>query len=467
MLVNLLSAVLVTVIQDPQAQPQAARDDAFRYGLQPPPGAVAVVGGLPVPVDLFIDEMASRGTRPDNPNGRDTLNSLIDETLVANEANRRSVVVSDAELDRRITNLDCQLRQHKTCLEAEMRNKGITMDVFRSKLRRQMLLETLTREDQRIPAGQDVSGDQQKVWLKNKRDAAKIEMDRSKLRRGECAVVDGTPLEDRTFVRTLLSSADRKDVRKVNDFLMQYVFAMSLVEQAAGPLTDEDVEREFQERKYEFESNPEYKGIEYEMIVKERTGLDPSALKQSRGFRMNAAISKLSKKLFSPTDVKGYYDGNLAWFGPRYTVRHLLIKGSDRPLRDQSGKALTQPLAQARKQIDGIRRELDQGKRFEDLVQFYSEHLPTRLKGGLLDAFTPKTAPPAFPELGEAVTRLEIGVVSEPILTSAGYHLVKLERTDPAPPVDQVEARIRQHLGTRYFTEAYEKAPKGWDIRID
>jgi parvulin-like peptidyl-prolyl isomerase len=416
---------------------------------------------------VFIDEMAARGTRADNPVGRDTLNSLIDEVLVANEANRRSVVVSEADLDRRIAQLDCQLRQHKTCLDVEMRNKGITMDVFRSKLRKQALLEMLAREDQRIPADQPVSNDQQKVWLKNKRDASKIELDRSKLKRGECALVDGTPIEDRTFVRTLLSAAERKEIRRVSDFLMQYVFAMSLLEQAAGPLTDEDVELEFQERKYEFESNPEYKGIEYEMIVKERTGLDPQALKKSRGFRMNAAVSKLSKKLFSPTDIKGYYDTNLAWFGPRYTVRHLLIKGSDRPLRDQSGKALTQPLAQAKRQIDGIRRELEEGKRFEDLVQFYSEHLPTRLKGGLLESFTPKTAPPAFPELGEAVATLEIGRVSEPILTSAGYHLVKLERTEPAPPVGDVESRIRQHLGSRYFNEAYEKAPKGWDLKLE
>ena len=62
---------------------------------------------------------------------------------------------------------------------------------------------------------------------------------------------------------------------------------------------------------------------------------------------------------------------------------------------------------------------------------------------------------------------LEIGRVSEPILTSAGYHLVRLEKSDPAPPVTEVEARIREHLGHRYFTDAYEKAQKGWDVRVD
>jgi hypothetical protein len=148
-------------------------------------------------------------------------------------------------------------------------------------------------------------------------------------------------------------------------------------------------------------------------------------------------------------------------------VTHLLIKGSDRPLRDQSGKALTQPLAQARQQIEGIRREIDKGKRFEDLVPMYSEHLPSKVRGGRLEAFTPKSAPAAFPELGEAVTRLDIGQVSDPVLTSAGYHLVRVDRIEPAPPVDQVEPAIREKLGQRYFNDAYDKAPKGFDIRVD
>jgi hypothetical protein len=460
----LLFALLTQDAQTPQGQ-----SDAWKAGLPVPPGAVAVVASIPVAIDLFVDEMASRHVRADSPVGRETLSNLVEETLVANEANKRQASVSDAELEKQINLLDCQLRQYKTSLEAEMRSKGVSPEVFRAKLRKQLLLQQLTREDQRIPANQAVGNDQQKVWLKNKRDSAKIELDRSKLKRGEIALVDGVPVEDRVFVRALLTSADKREVRRTVDFLSQYVFGMNLLEQAGMPLTEADVEQEFQERKRIFESNPEYRGIEYEAIVKERTGFDAVALKASRGFRLNAAVSKLARKLFSPTDVKAYYDQNLGWFGPRYTVRHLLIKGTDRPLRDQSGKALTQPLAAAKQQIDGIRREVDKGKRFEDLVPMYSEHLPTKLRGGLLESFPPKGGPglQAFPELGEAVTKLEIGKVSDPILTSAGYHLVKVERVEPPPAIAEVEAEIRAKLGGRYFNDAYEKAPKGFDIRLD
>ena len=136
-------------------------------------------------------------------------------------------------------------------------------------------------------------------------------------------------IEDVVFTRALLSSTERKDVRKIVDFLMQYTFGMHLLEQTGAPLTNADIEQEFEERKRLFETNPEFRGISFESFVQERTGYDPAGLKASRPFRLNAAVTKLGRKLFGPNDVQGYYDLNLAWFGPRYVVRHLLIRGSD------------------------------------------------------------------------------------------------------------------------------------------
>jgi parvulin-like peptidyl-prolyl isomerase len=460
---RLLSALLCCAALGAQA-PQIP-DDAWKGGATVPPGAIAVVAGLPVSIEIFVDEMATRHVRADSAVGRETLANLVDEVLLANEASRRHIVVTDAEVDCAVNQYDCRLKQAKTSLDAEMKSQGISIELFRSKVRIQLVLERLTREDQHIGKNDPVTNEQQKVWLKNKRDASKIELDRSKLTRGECALVDGTPIPDAAFVRALLTSA-RKDVRKVADFMVQFVFAMHLLQQAGVELSDADIEQEFQERKRWFESNPEYRGIEYEAIVKERTGLDAAQLKASRGFRVNAAISKLGRKLFSPTDVKGYYDMNLGSFGPWYTVRHLLIRGSDRTQRDISGK-LIQPLDQARRQIDGIRADMVKGKPFEDLARMYSEHMPSKIRSGLLDPFTPKGAPTSFPELGEAVTKLEIGKVSEPILTSAGYHLVRVERMDPPKPLDQVEPEIRQHLATRYFNDALDKAAKGYDIHLE
>jgi PPIC-type PPIASE domain len=458
-LVLVLAAALGA--QDPQLP-----EDAWKAGVPVPPGAVAVVGGMPVTIDLFVDEMAARYSRSDSGVGRETLASLIDETLVSNEVARRNSTVADADLECKVKQLDCELRRANTSLDAEIRAKGLSIDVFRSKLRKQLLLEQLTREDQKIPATAQVTNEQQKVWLKNKRDSAKIELDRSKLKKGETALVDGTPIEDVVFTRALFSAVERKDVRKVVDFLVQYTFGMHLLEQASSPLTEADIDREYADRKAIFEANSEFRGINFEQFVAERTGFDAAGLKRSRPFRLNAAVTRLGKRMFAPNDVQGYYELNLAWFGPKYVVRHLLIRGSDRQRKHLNGKPM-QTLSQARQQIDGLRGELSKGKRFEDLVQMYSEDFATKLRGGLLDAFPPKSPPQSFPELGEAVTKLEVGRVSDPLLTSAGYHLVRVERMDPPPPVEKVEADIRARLAAKYFSEALEKAPRGYDIRLD
>jgi hypothetical protein len=443
MAVRSIAALLLCACLAAQ-DPQAAQE-AWKFGLPVPPGAVAIVGGLPVTTEVFIDEMAARHSRADSTVGRETLANLVDETLVSNEATRRNASVSDADLECKVKQLDCELKRAKTSLDAEIRAKGITQDVFRSKLRKQLLLEQLTREDQKIPAPSPVTNEQQKVWLKNRREAAKIELDRSKLKHGETAVIDGTPIEDAVFVRALFSAVERNDVRKVADFLVQYTFGMHLLEQSGAPLTEADIEQEYLDRKAIFEGNSEFRGIAFEQFVAERTGFDANGLKRSRPFRLNAAVTKLGRKLFGQTDVQGYYDQNLAWFGPRYVVRHLLIRGSDRPRRQLNGKPM-QSLAQARQQIDGLRGELQKGKRFEDLVQMYSEDFATKLRGGTLEPFPPKAPPAGFPELGEAVTKLEIGRVSDPVLTSAGYHLVRVERMDPPPRLDKVEADSRARV---------------------
>ena len=101
------------------AQDARVRDDAWKGGAPVPPGAVAVIGGLPVPITTFVDEMAARHVRADNSAGRETLSSLIDETLVSNEAERRRSTVADADLDCKVKQLDCELRKARTSLDAD------------------------------------------------------------------------------------------------------------------------------------------------------------------------------------------------------------------------------------------------------------------------------------------------------------------------------------------------------------
>ncbi len=455
--------ILTCLPQDPAGTQQG--EVQWKYGVTPPNGAVAVVDDAVVTMELFLDEMSSHFARPDQPLGRETLNNLVDEILVATEASRRGFQVSDSDVEKETSELEEQLKKSGTSLAAELDKKQVPRAAFQAKLRKTLLLKQLAREDQRIPAPAAVSATHMSVWLKNRRAAAKIEMDRAKLPKGTVANIDGTPLDERTFVAAVLPDANRKDVRDKVEMLMQYVLMMRALEQNQLSLTEADVELEYVDKRRVFESNPQMKGIEYAAFVKERTGLDTDALKQSRAFRLHAAVSKIGRKQFTPADVQAYYDKNIEYFGPRYSVRHLLIRGADNESKDLDGRVLIPTKAKAREQIASIQKELAKGKRFEDLVQIYSEHTPTKFKGGVLDPFTPKTAP--YDSFGEAVKPLKVNDISQPVETPLGFHLLKVEGIQPAPPVQAVESTIRQELGTNYLRELYQKARKGADIRVE
>ena len=54
-----------------------------------------------------------------------------------------------------------------------------------------------------------------------------------------------------------------------------------------------------------------------------------------------------------------------------------------------------------------------------------------------------------------------------PVESPAGVHLIRLDRKDPPPSVEAVEALIRRELGLRRFREAWNAARYGVDVKID
>lgn len=128
----------------------------------------------------------------------------------------------------------------------------------------------------------------------------------------------------------------------------------------------------------------------------------------------------------SEDEVKSHYDENQDRFVTQEQVsaRHILV--------DSEEKALE------------IASEIKAGKSFEDAAKEYST-CPSSQRGGDLGSF-PRGA--MVPEFDTAAFELEIGVVSEPVKTQFGYHLVEVTGKDEATTMsyDEVKPQIYQHL---------------------
>lgn len=118
------------------------------------------------------------------------------------------------------------------------------------------------------------------------------------------------------------------------------------------------------------------------------------------------AVSKAMEQVsVEDKEVEAYYNVNKEQFKEPETViaKHILVETFDK--------------------ANEIKKEISQGMTFEDAAKKYSS-CPSKEQGGNLGRFGKGQM---VPEFEEAAFTLDIGIVSEPVKTQFGYHLIKVE----------------------------------------
>jgi len=148
-------------------------------------------------------------------------------------------------------------------------------------------------------------------------------------------------------------------------------------------------------------------------------------------------------------DVERYYRQNSKRFaGPeRFHLRHILLSLP----KDGGPEQEKEVLEKAQK----LRGQIATGEDFAKLAKSFSQG-PGANDGGDLGWINRGTL---LPELEEAAAKLSVGGVSQPVRTSLGYHLVKLEgkQGGEAPPLEEVAPKIKEDLYARTMEERFQK----------
>lgn len=128
----------------------------------------------------------------------------------------------------------------------------------------------------------------------------------------------------------------------------------------------------------------------------------------------------------------------------QYHARHILIR-----VNDQTSEA------QAKAKAETLRARLAGGAKFEDVVKESSEDLGTQNKGGDLGWFMRDEFGPEF---GGAVAALADNEISQPIHTTAGYHIVQRLGTRETDVSNQSKrAQIQETIGRRKLEEEWNR----------
>jgi peptidyl-prolyl cis-trans isomerase D len=124
----------------------------------------------------------------------------------------------------------------------------------------------------------------------------------------------------------------------------------------------------------------------------------------------------------SDEDAQAYYNMHPKEFldPEKFRLRHILLS-----LPQAADEKTKEQLLQRAQEI---RARIAAGEDFAKVAQEVSEDSATKDRGGDLGLVTRNTVTPA---MDKAVAKLEVGAVSEPVLSGQGYQLIKLEERQP------------------------------------
>ncbi|MBR1683022.1 MAG: peptidylprolyl isomerase [Bacteroidaceae bacterium] len=109
-------------------------------------------------------------------------------------------------------------------------------------------------------------------------------------------------------------------------------------------------------------------------------------------------------------------------------------------------QATPEQQAAAKARIDSIYARLQAGEDFAELAKNTSDDKGTAQRGGTISWIGPKQL---LKEIEDALYAMQVGEVREPLLSTVGWHILKLTDKKPLEPYDTLRPRILQFLETR------------------
>ncbi len=199
---------------------------------------------------------------------------------------------------------------------------------------------------------------------------------------------------------------------------------------------------------------------------KRKLDQQPKVREQIRFQRENllaqAMFEELQKSIkVDDAAVEKYYNEHKSEYEV-LKARHILIRVKSAPMQGIPGKPeLTDEEALAKAQ--SIRKRLDAGEDFATLAKAESDDTGSNAQGGDLGEFRKGMMVPPFEE---AALVAKVGVVTDPVKTPFGYHLIKVE-SHVTKPVAEVRADIEAKVRPELARAAVAAMRKNAVVQID
>jgi peptidyl-prolyl cis-trans isomerase C len=160
--------------------------------------------------------------------------------------------------------------------------------------------------------------------------------------------------------------------------------------------------------------------------------------------------------------LKAYYEAHKSEY-EQIHVHHILIRMQGSPAALLPGqKDLTE--AEALTKVAEIRQKIVQGADFAELARAESNDAGSRPKGGDLGFVKRGQTVPSFEE---AAFALPIGELSQPVRTTYGYHLIKVEERKPTRTFEELRGELERNLENEVTRKVVEDLKAKTKVVVD
>ena len=342
---------------------------------------------------------------------RQALERMIVERLQLQYADRVGIRIDENMVDAAVESVAQQNKLSVAQLEQVMQRDGIERDLFRETLRKQLVIRRLVERE--INAKVAVSPAEIDAFLATQgAGTLEIEYDISHLL---VTVSESASAATLGAARQRVDEAHRKASQGVafGQVVAEYSEAQDALEggrmgwRKAGQLPTLFLQA--------------IQGLEpgeFSGVVRSPNGFHIVRLNSRRGGAENVVIQS--------------------------RVRHILIQPTELLNEEE-----------VRQRLLRVRQRIADGEDFADLARLYSEDRATRVNGGDLGWISPGAM---FPDFERAMDKLEPGMVSEPIRTQFGLHLIEIvERREKDIKAERDRNIALQQIRARKTDENYEQ----------
>ncbi len=391
--------------------------------------------------------------------GREVLEHFLTTRLLERMAHERRMTVTDADVDRRVAELDRQVRANgsRAGIAGELASNEVDPLEFRELLRMAIVQERLCREALGLPPDSPLNGDQQKIWIEKEMADRGLHAPPppwSDGVAGRCGDVSVSRAEYETKLR---QSLPVEDVRETSYQLLVVKGIRARMPDFSEAARARAIDAEIEHRRREAEADPRYRGAPFERLLSMQ-GLSLEALRVDPAVEL-AAFSKAWVARTYPEDaLRKVYGEERATFDGRHgeavRARLLLLRAA----------LLTNPLnprgfGEAASQLETLARNIATEAEFEAAARSHSEESRTRARGGDLGWLT---------RVGDGLEELRAGIFADlrtrgplpaggrlvgPLRLDEGMALVWLGEARGAPSWDEMKSHVQNELRRRLIED--------------